>query len=58
MAGPGGGSRQPETTSVRSSVTEEDLEEARQRLLDHIEEENEDPGKCFEITSTVDVAAL
>ena len=47
VAGPGG--RQPENTSVRSSVTEEDLEEARQRLLDHIEVENEEPGECLEI---------
>ena len=40
-------SRQAETTSVRSSVTEEGLEEARQRLLDHIEVEsvNEDPSE-------------
>lgn len=40
-------SRQAEVTSVRSSVTEDDLEEARQRLLDHIEVDsvNEDPSE-------------
>lgn len=40
--------RQNETTSIRSIATEEDLEEARQRLLDHIEVDsvNEDPSEC------------
>ena len=38
--------RPPETISVRSSVTDGDLEEARQRLLDHMEVSGEDPGKC------------
>lgn len=39
-------SRQAETTSVRSSVTEEDLEEARQRLLDHMEDSVGNPSEC------------
>ncbi len=30
-----------ENTSLRSSVTESDLEEARQRLLDHMDEGEE-----------------
>jgi hypothetical protein len=41
-------SRPNETTSVRSLVTEDDLEVARQRLLDHIEVESasEDASEC------------
>ena len=36
--------RVAEVGSLRSSITDEDLEEARQRLLDHTEE-NELSGK-------------
>ena len=36
--------REAESASIRSSMTEEDLEEARQRLLDHMEVEHEDRG--------------
>lgn len=48
--------RLADNVSVRSSVTEEGLEEARQRLLDHIEVENdEEESKCSE-REKIDVA--